>query len=112
MSDLDLAAVLLIVLIIPNVVASWLLVRLDKSNPGVDALHHRAEMSLLLTTGALIGAGFGLARLTKYQLDGWATLLIVAVLVVVSVPQVHWLWLFSRGMKSGIPDPADEDRQP
>lgn len=99
MSALDAVAALLLVLLVADWSAVVMMLRIRRAarRPNT-ALASRHLTAILISLAATIAGGLAVAQLLRRDVDGvtetWA---IAAVFVLMSLPQVHWLWLYWRG---------------
>lgn len=98
MSTDDAVSILLLALLVPDwsvVAIQWRMRRLAPANTALDS---RAKMSALLSTVATMIAVLGVIELVDGAVPrSLAAAVVTVVCVAVSVPQVHWLWLWFRG---------------
>jgi hypothetical protein len=94
---LDLLSVLLIVPVVFQWAAAAILWAADRSRPGITALRERSQAQIVLAIVGTIVAILALNRLVPLQLSNQDALAILAAaLLLISVPGLRWLYLYSR----------------
>jgi len=95
---LDPVAVLVLLLVVFDWSATAAMWRLRSAAPQNTALASRTLTSFLLSVAATLAAGLAVAELARASVAPQAMSAIVAVVfVLMSIPQVHWLWLYWKG---------------
>lgn len=98
MTLLDWLHLLLLALVVVDWVATAILWRLHRERPENTALASRTLTSTVLSVAGTVSGLLAVAQLMRLSIPGEATTAgVVAVFVLVSVPQAHWLWLYWRG---------------
>lgn len=97
MKPLDVLAAVLILSLPLNAAATAILLYLAARHPTASTLRERATIQLILFCCVGIGAIAGAAELLRITfLPGVGTLMLAAVLVLVTLPGLGWLWVYVR----------------
>ena len=98
MTLLDVMAVLLLLLLVADWAATVVMLRLRRAAPSNTALASRTLTAMLISVAATVAGGLSVAHLVGAPLPSAVmTASIVGAFVLMSLPQVHWLWIYWRG---------------
>lgn len=98
MRALDVVAILLLILLVVDWASTMTMLRLRNAAPRNTALASRTFSAFVLSMVATLAAILAVAELLREQVPPvMSTVIIAGSFLLVSVPQVHWLWLYLRG---------------
>lgn len=104
----DVLAVVFVGLMVVDWLAAWILFRIDRAHPGIEALRARTQDAFLgAIAGSIVGL-LGLFRLGRIAVGDIATWGLLLVLFLVSVPSVLWVIRYARNRVDDRPEPDDE----